>query len=99
MLLLLELMPAASALTGLALGAVLARRPRTPKPYCTCTHGYGTHDHDQGGACTAQIKRPNQWVGTGTVSSYEWVPCPCKHYDGPAPPAQTFAPYVPWPPK
>lgn len=90
-MLLETLISAASAIAGLALGSWLGRRP---KPYCTCRHGYGTHD--QGGPCAAQIER-QLYNRSNNKAGIEYMQCPCKYYDGPAPPAQTFPAYVPWP--
>lgn len=63
---------------------------KDPKLICSCEHGYGSHL--AGGVCEAEIKRPNKW---GTMKGYsgsdheigwEYVPCPCRTYDGPEPP-------------
>lgn len=44
---------------------------------CSCGHGYGSHL--DGKECGAEIRRPVPIYG------YEWVPCPCRTYDGPEP--------------
>lgn len=79
---------------GTLFGAILrslpARRrtPHSPELICTCEDGYGTHD-EKTGKCNGSIKRPNGWKVDRfldrTVSSYEYVPCPCLKYDGPIP--------------
>ena len=56
---------------------------------CTCTHGYGSHEG--GNRCRADIKRPNRWgvsdghSGSDNEIGWEYVPCPCRSYDGPEP--------------
>lgn len=74
-------------------GYLLGRRTRTttsaPTSLCTCSHGYSIHDN--GGPCTAEIEQPHYWK-TGVREGYEWVPCPCKSYDGPDPLPRLWTP-------
>lgn len=73
---------------GWLAGQAYRRRNRTPElpstaTMCSCGHGHGTHA--EGGACKAEIKRPATWNYYAQVTGYEWVPCPCRSYDGPEP--------------
>jgi hypothetical protein len=78
---------AVSVLFGVGIGRSMRPKPPEPlKPMCTCGHGYGTHDN--GKACQAQVKRPNEWNRSSSIElpiGWEHVPCPCVRYDGPSP--------------
>jgi hypothetical protein len=76
------------ALVGSIIGSAIGnmvRRPKKPGPVgpvpavCSCVHGYGIHE--DGKACGGQIQRTR----SGNLPGFEWVPCPCKVYDGPEP--------------
>lgn len=63
----------------------LTRRPKPSAPdvpMCSCEHGFGSHKEPDG--CGADIKR-SRWNRYGDHAGYEWVPCPCRTYDGPEP--------------
>lgn len=60
------------------------RAPKTPALVCSCGDGYGIHA-ENGGACAAEIKRASEYDTYGNTVGYEWVPCPCRAYDGPDP--------------
>jgi hypothetical protein len=83
---------AVSALIGAAVhaGFVRNRQPKPPPPpklRCSCRDGYGTHGNgDDGGACNGFVQRQSGWDGIGHAIAWEYVPCPCKKYDGPPPP-------------
>lgn len=76
-------------LAGMAAGGVLItvsyflpHRSKTAGPapaLCSCQHGYGSHEDAK--ACQVEIprSRPRGQLG------FEWVSCPCRVYDGPAP--------------
>lgn len=55
---------------------VKAMKPRSPRPICTCSHGYGTHDN--GGKCHGTEENERNFT--------DYIdPCPCQQYDGPDP--------------
>lgn len=66
--------------------------PEMPELECSCGEGYGTHD-PMTGKCQGQRKRESKWDsykdqhGTKKVKviGWEYVQCPCLHYDGPKP--------------
>ena len=76
-----------------------------PKLICSCKHGYGSHL--AAGVCGAEIKRANQWgtskgyQGSDHEIGWEYVPCPCRTYDGPEPPLNilTWQPPTALPPQ
>jgi hypothetical protein len=66
----------------IAVGYLLPRRRKATGPapaLCSCKHGYGSHE--DGKACQVEISRSRPRGEFG----FEWVPCPCRVYDGPAP--------------
>jgi hypothetical protein len=73
------------ALIGSAIGSAIGSSMRRPKKpgfvgsVCSCKHGYGTHE--AGRVCGAEIERSRR----GNLPGMEWIPCPCKFYDGPEP--------------
>lgn len=87
--------------TGAALLAVgfLAgrlRRPpsRPPEPVCSCHHAYAHHDLDTK-ACNAQVPR-DVYNSAGRRVDVTFVPCTCRHYDGPIPVEHLLhGPYLP----
>lgn len=64
-----------------------------PKLICSCKHGYGTHEKEDG-RCLGQVKQPVRWridrYGDDVPSHFEWVACPCISYDGPEPLPRAF---------
>lgn len=99
----------AGRLAGLAAGKrkYQNKPPKPPELECSCRHGYGTHDL-QTGSCLGSIKRANKWgkmygySGSDHEIGWEYVQCPCLHYDGPQPIDQivgNWAPPVPLPKK
>jgi hypothetical protein len=70
---------------GIVLGVwIKGRHLDNAKSYCSCKHGAGSHDPDDG-HCRAQINRPKKWDKDGEPVGFEWVPCPCLTNDGPEP--------------
>ena len=89
---------AAILLIGVVLGAVLDRLanrfPRKqpdaiePKAKCSCGHSISMHD-----AKTKWCHAEN--YVKGNVGWKEWKRCPCRHYDGPTPYPEYYAPELP----
>jgi hypothetical protein len=59
----------------------LAQRPI--ELVCTCGHGFGSHE--DGARCQAEIQRADKWDEYRDAKHWEYVPCPCRTYDGPDP--------------
>jgi hypothetical protein len=80
---LLEGLAAGGAL--ITVGYLLPHRHKAAGPapaLCSCQHGYGSHEDAK--ACQAAVERITRGWG-GRNEGSEWVPCPCRVYDGPAP--------------
>lgn len=73
---------------GVLLGRLLPNRKKTgsqptiENPRC-CEHSFGKHD-PKTGVCNAETRR-NKYDSLGEDVGYEYVPCPCRSYDGPRP--------------
>ena len=82
---------AALVIAGAVIDRLMCRRTpgasgRVPSADCSCGHGYGTHEG--GYRCHGEIQRDRfcpdgEWAGDWV--GYDWVPCPCRLYDGPPP--------------
>jgi hypothetical protein len=71
---------------GFTRGRLTERNKLTvgPKLVCSCEHGFGSHE--AGGKCHAEVQRANKWEKDyGDPRGWEYVTCPCRTYDGPAP--------------
>lgn len=65
-------------LIGVAIGRKMRSKPPEPlRPICSCEHGYGQHDAEEG--CQADVRQELPGL------NWQWVDCPCWHYDGPDP--------------
>ena len=72
------------ALVGAVLGRLSRRTPQPQAtvpsgPACSCSHGYGTHE--DGKSCRGSSLRKH-YDKDGFRFGWEWVQCPCVHYDG-----------------
>jgi hypothetical protein len=73
-------------LIGRFMGKISGRReerlkkPEPITPTCPCTHTSG--EHNEGGSCEAQIRRPH-YNTFGDRSGHEYVVCACTKYHGP----------------
>jgi hypothetical protein len=71
-------------LVGLAAGRRSRPKPPPPvRPFCTCTHGYGSHE--DGGLCHGKVDEPTKYDVYGTEVAWKKVQCTCLRYDGPDP--------------
>lgn len=61
---------------------------------CACTHVFSAHALAEPHACTADVKREH-YEKNGDRQGHEYVPCPCKRYDGPVPIESWFQPPKP----
>jgi hypothetical protein len=82
-------------LLGLGTGAftMTFRRtsaPSTSQAICSCAHGLGQHDEKRGN-CYGQVLRRSMRDKEGNWLGDQWVPCTCRHYDGPQPIEQYLA--------
>jgi len=75
------------------------RRPVEPPPPPTCSCGGVLSLHDpETGVCHHQVQRPKKWNSAGKPTSFEFVPCGCRQYDGPERLPSFYVPPVALPP-
>lgn len=74
-------------------GGATALESGGPRPVCGCEHGLAFHDR-QTGACHATVQRPTKFDKVYGPVAFEAVPCTCRHYVGPVPLDEVFAPQI-----
>jgi len=79
---------------GMLVGRVTRRAKtaieKTPRPICTCTHGFGSHEN--GNRCQSSVKRAISWDEWQNPLHFDWQPCACTSYDGPEPLPRSWVP-------
>lgn len=79
------------------LGRYLPARKRhaekPPKPVCGCAHHYSFYDPETS-ECHGAVDEPTKFDAYGHEIAWKKVQCACRHYTGPEPLPEMYAPEI-----